>query len=969
MKRGVKLPTPQSIKGSVFFCSSKIARTRAKVNGKEVEVILDSGASIPIVKKSLVEQSKIFQGREVQVYDWKNTPTKLNCWSTIQFELSPFKGKVVCLTVEGSSYDMLVPRPLMQEMKLNLHFDDEITFRKNSTKVEHESVKMMRSADDIKKRYPKVICESEYPPTVKFFEVPFKLKSETPVRKKPYTLSRAKQDYMRDELEKLKTHGIIRDSTSAFASPVILVPKPNGTWRMCTDYRFVNEQTDLISWPLPKIDEIIAETGGCRVFSTIDMLKGFWQQPLKEETKKYSAFITPFGTFEYNVNPFGWKNSPKYFQMMMDQVLAPHRKYCRWYIDDLIIFSKNDKEHEAHLNKVLASLNEAELKVNIEKSSWYKPEVVFLGRTINGSTKSTKEESVAKVRDIREPTNVKQVQKFLGLCGHFRSFIREYSKIARPLSKLTQKESKFEWGDVHKEAFNLLKSKITQNPVLTLPDFGKPFTLTTDASDLGTGAILTQVRDGKEHAIGYHSYTFNKAEKNYSTSEKEMLAVLKAVHYFRSYLDEQKFFLQTDHSALKELLTTKEPKGRTARWIHKLQEMEFTVVHKPGKSIGHADALSRLPQESENIMCITESPESNRIFVEPQSRKNILELYHDSPDSGGHDGIWRTYLKISKRFRWPKLRTDVTNYVKSCEICQRVKAKFRPRPNRLCLRPNDEPPMETVHLDFAELSKKSRRGTQTRAFLVAIDRNTRFAAARAGGQDAHAVKSLLSNRVFANTKKVITDHAKVFESTELRAWAAEKNIEILQGSPYNQISNGLAERLIRDLKTFIQMYPRHAGGWRGCLDAAVRHHNRSYCSTIGCSPNFALNGSPASFPADQRLGVLRHVRLSERRNSPETEERIRARQKRSFNKDHASKLPDISVGDEILVRSGNSKQNLKYSGPFRVTSIEYFQSVPKRFSYYEGEIAKSAALKNVLRFHPRRDDSSRGESSGSGDGS
>lgn len=249
------------------------------------------------------------------------------------------------------------------------------------------------------------------------------------------------------------------------------------------------KKTDLISWPLPNIDDIIAETGGCRMFSTVDLLKGFWQQPLTEDTKKFSAFVTPFGTFEYNVNPFGWKNSPKYFQKMMDEVLQAHYGYCRWYIDEIIIFSKNRLEHERHLRQVFKSLNDAELKVNLKKSSLFQSQVVFLGRNIDGKTKSTKGESVEKVRAIKEPTNVKQVKRFLGLCGHFRAFIKDFSKVARPLTKLTLKDNDFEWSKQHQDAFDDLKSKITQNPVLQLPDFSKPFILTTDASDLRTGAI------------------------------------------------------------------------------------------------------------------------------------------------------------------------------------------------------------------------------------------------------------------------------------------------------------------------------------------------------------------------------------------------------------------------------------------------------------------------------------------------
>ena len=929
-------------------------------------VILDSGASVPVVNKVFVGEDRSFEGKKVELFDWRGNSHSLTEWANVRLEIGPVEQQVACLVVSDVSYDMLISRPLMKSLKMNLLFDDRITYGDVNfvaSKKNKEELGSLRSIQDIEKQFPKVVCKSEYPPPVKFFTVPFKLNSEVPIVRKPYALSRNKQEFVREELERLKANGINKNSDSPFASPVLLVPKPNGSWRMCTDYRAVNDNTDLISWPLPIIDHIIAETGGCRWFSTMDLLKGFWQQPLREDTRKYSAFVTPYGTYEYNVNPFGWKNSPKYFQKMMDEVLAPHRAYCRWYIDDIIVFSKDKTTHEQHLKKVLTTLNKAELKINLEKSTLFQEKVVFLGRTIDGATKSTKEESVEKVRKIAAPTNVKQLQRFLGLCGHFRSFIKNYSRIVRPLTRLTLKDEKFEWTSEHQGIFEDLKIRITENPVLVLPDFSKPFILTTDASDLGTGAILTQKsEDQKEHVVGYQSYTFTKAEPNYSTSEKEMLAVLKGVHYFRSYLEGQRFTLFTDHSALKELLKTKEPKGRFARWIQKLSEMDFVVEHKPGKSIAHADAMSRLPQESEQLLLTVNVNEQGRLKIAPEDRKEIFEHYHGSADSGGHDGVWRTYLKISRRFFWPKMKREVAAYVRSCPVCQKNKAKFRPKADRMCLRANDEPPMHTVHVDFAELTKTSGPGTKTRAFLVAIDRSSRFAAARAGRENADAVISLLGQRAFENTRVVVSDHAKVFESKKLKEWAKGKGIQVCQGSAFNPQSNGLAERLIRDLKMFMSMYPAHPGGWKRSLESAIRHHNYSHCSTIGCSPIFALTGSVATLPANEKLGIKRLLRLKERRKSAEEEFAARTKQKRGFDKRHSARIPEVDVGTEVFVRVGNTS---RYSGPYKVTAIQRIDGLPKRVSYVdERNIEKTTTLKRILKFCPRGDNFFERESSG-----
>ena len=240
--------------------------------------------------------------------------------------------------------------------------------------------------------------------------------------------------------------------------------------------------------------------------------------------------------------------------------------------------------------------------------------------------------------------------------------------------------------------------------------------------------------------------------------------------------------------------------------------------------------------------------------------------------------------------------------------------KFRQKIDRLCLRTNDLPKMHIIHVDFAELAKASLHNSRTKAFLVAIDRNTRFVV---GNGDAQAVISLLSQRVFENTKVVVSDHAKVFESRLLKTWASERGIELQVGSPYHVGSNGLAERLIRDIRTLISMYPNIRGDWRAALDTAVRHHNRSRRSTIGCSLHFALNAEVPYLPADKKFNVPRRVRLQEERFSTEQEQRHREKQKENYDHRHRTKVLQVATGDSILVRKGYGKQS-KFEGPFEV---------------------------------------------------
>ena len=936
------------------------------VNGvPDLHAVLDSGASVSIVNRTAIKGMRARKGTRVSVHDYRGTVHEHDEWCSVLVQIGEEARTLKFLVVDELRYDMLISRRAMKDFKLNLHHDDSISFGDKfkeklplracaSPKLPFDEFSI-ETVDDIKRFFPGVISSTPYPKPVGKFAVPFKLKDTSPICRKPYTLSRAKQDLMEKELNEMLRHGVVRESTSAFGSPCTMVPKADGSWRFVTDYRLVNQQTDLLSWPLPRIDEVIAETGGCRVFSTIDLLKGYWQQPLVEDTKKFSAFVTPFGTFEYNVNPFGWKNAPKFFQKMMDSVMRPHREYARVYVDDIIVFSKNKEEHQLHLKKVLRSLEEASLKINAKKSKFLQSEVVFLGRKLDGLTKNTKDESVERVRNMPPPKNVQQLRTFLGLCGHFRAFIKDYAKLVKPLTELTAQGVTFEWSFVQQETFEKLKLLITSNPILTLPDFSKQFILTTDASDVGTGAVLSQVsKDSKERVVGYHSYTLTSAERNYTTSEKEALAVLKAVEYFHSFLDEQKFVLRTDHSALREILLAKQPKGRIARWVSKLSELDYEVTHTPGKKIPHADALSRLPSTDTPVCESVALALEGRVTVTgDQEKKKILGLYHDSAHSGGHDGIWRTYLKIAKRFTWPRMRKEIDLYVRSCDTCQRNKAKFRPKPDEMVILP-DVPPMHTVHVDFAEMAKKREGVKRTKSFLVAIDRNTRYAFAKACGEKASDVIRLLSQKAFENTQVVISDRARVFESKELRDWAAKSKIVIKPGSAYHPESNGLAERLIRDLKMYISMYPDFPGGWKCTLEAAVKHHNRSHCSSIGCSPEFALLGKVPSLQADKELRIEDKLHLEEHRSGA-VERKQKLEQKRHFDRRHSQKFSKLAPGDRVLVRIGLPPHNKEFKGPFVVKRIEVFEGVPKRVFYDEGDKENVATFRNTVLYTPRRE--------------
>lgn len=333
----------------------------------------------------------------------------------------------------------------------------------------------------------------------------------------------------------------------------------------------------------------------------------------------------------------------------------------------------------------------------------------------------------------------------------------------------------------------------------------------------------------------------------------------------------------------------------------------------------------------------------------------ILQLYHDSPESGGHDGFWRTYNKLLKRFTWPSMKDDIRNYIRTCHLCQVNKVKFKQATDVMITPKHSRIPFEVIHLDFAELKKKGEGTKKTQAFLLSIDECTRMITAKAGKEDANSVIALLQAQCFQNTKTIVCDNGPAFRSKKLANWTRDHGITVKFCSPYHPAANGLAERAIRDIKQFMKMYPKFRGGWKCCLEAATRHHNRSYTSGLGCSPIFATSGIVPTLPADCELGILEKLTLSEAKKSEKQEDAYRQRMKRNFDKRRNSDIPDIEVEDHVLVRKGIGSTNATFYGPFPVVKTASQHGVLKTI-WYLGATGQTecASIGNVFKYYTRR---------------
>ena len=326
-------------------------------------------------------------------------------------------------------------------------------------------------------------------------------------------------------------------------------------------YRKVNEVTRKDAYPIPRIDETLDTLTGATLFSTLDLRSGYWQVEVDLKDREKTAFCTPEGLFKFIVLPFGLCNAPATFQRLMDSVLAGlHWKNCLVYIDDIVVIGKSFDDHLCNLQQVLERLRQAGLKLQPHKCKFLQSQVTYLGHVVSAQGVSPDPEKTSKIKSWPVPQSAQEVQRFLGLANYYHRFIKDFATMAKPLHRLTEKGVTFTWTLECEQAFNFLKTQLTSAPILALPNWSRPFILDTDASDMGIGAVLSQLQqDGSEYVVAYASRVLTKQERNYCVTHRELLAVVTFLQHFKQYLLGTPFTIRTDHSALTWLQNFKQP--------------------------------------------------------------------------------------------------------------------------------------------------------------------------------------------------------------------------------------------------------------------------------------------------------------------------------------------------------------------------------------------------------------------------
>jgi hypothetical protein len=765
------------------------------------------------------------------------------------------------------------------------------------------------------------------------------------------------------QINEMLDNGIIVESTSPYSSNMLLVDKKDGSKRFCVDYRTLNANTVKDTYPLPNVDDILDQLRGCMFFSQLDLASGYWGIPIHPDDAQKTAFAANCGKFEFKRMPFGLCNAQATFQRCMDKIVQQVQKAghsgIAAYVDNILVFSKSFEEHRRTLEVLFEIITRANLSLRRDKCEFAKDEIEFLGFIVNGSTVRPTPENVEKVKQFPVPKTRRQLQRFLGVANFNRKFIPNYSEVVKELSSLTSSKVKYEWGAEQQAAFNDIKERLSLAPSLYLADWNKEFHIETDASNVAVGGVLFQVDDkGARFPLAYFSKTLNKSEQGWSATEKEFFGIIAASRKWTPYCYNHVTF-HTDHLPLRYIRNQKDPRGKLARWILELENLDYTIEYIKGKDNTEADYLSRIETaETSNPIVVNPSSiyfvsepnfesiareqdadkqigdakvqlkneesvkkgifktyrnlslrdsvlyKGERIVVPPSLSMLLLQEYHGQY----HYGIENTLLALKKRFYWRNMRRDVEKLIESCRTC--IQCKDGRSQRSVMQLPDPVGCRERLCIDIASMPK-SKKGHA--CFLQMIDADTKFAATCAlSNQLAESIRNAIWPKWFAYfgiPAAILSDQGPNIDGKIIRNLCAQLNIKKMHSSPYHPEGNGSTERSIGSVKSVLRAMCLSRGvdlsEWDTLLDEATLAYNSTVNKSTGFSPFKSMFGSDPVMPVDRALGVVP--------KSPSLVDPLLVQENANLNRreaqetyknksDLASNTSDFSVGDKVLMK-------------------------------------------------------------------
>ncbi|KRH93149.1 pol polyprotein, partial [Pseudoloma neurophilia] len=888
-----------------------------------INTLIDSGASLSVISEKLsiklnLRRKKAKTAKSVILADGKEIvlveKTSLTAYNPNNREKIILKIYIMSNLAE----ELILGQDSLKKLKIQLSYEpDSITvLNKNMTNynlidlrkpelLNKNNAKLSELLENYKKK-----IQSENP--IKNVKMKIELTSEVVPKQKLYPIAAQKEVLMKKEISELEEKGIIVESQSHYGAPSFTKIKSDGTARLLVDYRLLNKITKEIQSYFPSIDDAFHKMVNATLFSKIDLRKGFYQIEIDSSSQEYTGFTTPMGKFHFTRTPFGLVNAPKFFQNTLTQILR-HVPNTAIFVDDIIAFSTTEEEHLETLNTILEKFSDKNVIINLEKSEFMKEKISYLGFTLEKNKYQPDQDRLKDFREWRTPKNRTELQKILGTINWYRKYIKDCSsRLSHLYQKLEGKTNKVEITPEEMKEINIIYDELKKDAELYFPDLNKTFYLNTDASEDGIGAILYQ----DQGIIGHFSRKLKGAQKNYSVTEKELLAVKLSVEHFRKWLIGSKIQVLTDNKNL--IGSNFDYDKKTARWKAELSEYNIQYKHISGAENCVADTLSRKSDKEFQITA----------FKNNENLKDKLRMLTEFHITYGHPGIETTYHTIKiEHPNLPNTKALIREQIKRCDLCQ--KNKHSKHYGKLTGKISTSQPLKDICIDifgpFSTNEYINNNAYEMAYIILIVDRSTRITKTAITDDTSSAnIAKIFEEKWLNQFKKptsILSDQGKSFIGTEFQTLLKKYKIKHRMTSTYNPTGNSIVERQNQTVAAILRIYK----GWDLNLIQTVldNRFNKTYHSSIRDIPERTTN-KPEIYTAERK------------NNNKKNKNRV----------SHKYKIEDL-----ILLKNfkKTKKTDSLFIGPFTICDVSEDN---QRVKLKSNEIEEWHNIKNIKPYWP-----------------
>ena len=825
---------------------------RLGANGRVVNALFDSGSNSSFITRELVEKFNLKEKKGIHCVN------SFSCDTTVihsyVFIVTRYHDKTVYVKywiLDSSPFPVILGTEALSQLNVILDFSSAVTDhdmidpnldRRQKAQLE----KLINSFSDVFSSSDTDIGHC----TVLKHDID--VGDARPFKSENYSVPQSIKSEVGSKVQELLKAGIIKPSSSPWSNPIFFVRKKCGSLRLIVDFRKLNSISVTDNFPIPIVEDLFVDLGGCKYFSSLDLTSGYYQVELNETAKEKTAFIANNQLFEFNRLPFGLKNAPALFQRLMQVVLV--NTGVLPYLDDVVVASTDFDKHLATLRTVFERFRQYNLKVKPAKCKFGAKELLYLGMLISENGIKPDPKKIESLRNLKTPSCKKDVERLCGFINYLSKFIPRLSDIFEPIFE--SKTSKpFRWTHDCREALDKIKDILEANVLLKFPDFSSDFFLTTDASSSGLGAVLEQ----KNGPIAYVSRSLNKAERNYSATDREYLALVWGIKKFRNYLYGRHFICKTDHKPLLSMVKSQPINSRHSRYLQFLEEYNFSLEYIPGRDNVMADLLSRDTTDDTvepsrgtrdksqgnvpSYTAVCASEKRNRTQVDDEEIEQVVKRHHEY----GHLGALKTKFSIlNSNLYFRNMIPRIRKYINECVICAQNKS-YSSKCKSGTLPKNEVQPFEVVSIDLVGPLPTSIGGH--RYVLTMIDNASRWAEAVAltNIRAETVAESLVRCWIhrFGPPRHFLSDCGTqflscVFQELQMRLSFKHKHTTI-----FHPQGNSIVERLHREIKDRLRCCRI---SWFKALQDCVWHHNRT-------EPSDANRPSPFQFLFGRSPGI------------------------------------------------------------------------------------------------------------------